>query len=150
MSQLLVPVSYGELIDKISILEIKAERIGDAALARPGEGDGVGGEAPLEPAEGRHPVARARPAADRDADEASPRDGLGIGADPPGMAHVPAGDEADPGGAAELDRDLGHGVAGDLAEALAAVDMRPSGGTPLDRRRQRDSQQEQQQLQPRS
>jgi hypothetical protein len=31
MSQLLVPVSYGELIDKISILEIKAERIGDAA-----------------------------------------------------------------------------------------------------------------------
>ncbi len=31
MSQLLVPVSYGELIDKISILEIKAERIGDGA-----------------------------------------------------------------------------------------------------------------------
>lgn len=31
MSQLLVPVSYGELIDKISILEIKAERIGDVA-----------------------------------------------------------------------------------------------------------------------
>lgn len=31
MSQMLVPVSYGELIDKISILEIKAERIGDAA-----------------------------------------------------------------------------------------------------------------------
>lgn len=31
MSQLLVPVSYGELIDKISILEIKAQRIGDAA-----------------------------------------------------------------------------------------------------------------------
>ena len=30
MSQMLVPVSYGELIDKISILEIKAERIGDA------------------------------------------------------------------------------------------------------------------------
>ena len=27
----LVPVSYGELIDKISILEIKAQRIGDAA-----------------------------------------------------------------------------------------------------------------------
>ena len=31
MPQLLVPVSYGELIDKISILEIKAQRIGDAA-----------------------------------------------------------------------------------------------------------------------
>lgn len=31
MSELLVPVSFGELIDKISILEIKAERIGDAA-----------------------------------------------------------------------------------------------------------------------
>ena len=31
MSQLLVPVSYGELIDKISILEIKAQRISDAA-----------------------------------------------------------------------------------------------------------------------
>ena len=31
MTQLRVPVSYGELIDKISILEIKAERIGDAA-----------------------------------------------------------------------------------------------------------------------
>lgn len=31
MSQLLVPVSYGELIDKISILEIKAQRIADAA-----------------------------------------------------------------------------------------------------------------------
>lgn len=31
MSQMLVPVSYGELIDKISILEIKAQRISDAA-----------------------------------------------------------------------------------------------------------------------
>jgi hypothetical protein len=31
MSELLVPVSYGELIDKISILEIKAERITDPA-----------------------------------------------------------------------------------------------------------------------
>ena len=31
MSELLAPVSYGELIDKISILEIKAERIADAA-----------------------------------------------------------------------------------------------------------------------
>jgi hypothetical protein len=30
MSQIAVPVSYGELIDKITILEIKAERIGDA------------------------------------------------------------------------------------------------------------------------
>jgi hypothetical protein len=30
MSELLVPVSYGELIDKISILEIKAARIRDA------------------------------------------------------------------------------------------------------------------------
>jgi hypothetical protein len=29
MSQIAVPVSYGELIDKITILEIKAERIGD-------------------------------------------------------------------------------------------------------------------------
>lgn len=31
MNELLAPVSYGELIDKISILEIKAERIADAA-----------------------------------------------------------------------------------------------------------------------
>ena len=31
MSELLVPVSYGELIDKISILEIKSERMQDAA-----------------------------------------------------------------------------------------------------------------------
>lgn len=31
MAQPRVPVSYGELIDKITILEIKAERIGDAA-----------------------------------------------------------------------------------------------------------------------
>ncbi len=31
MSQLSVPVSYGELIDKITILEIKSERIGDPA-----------------------------------------------------------------------------------------------------------------------
>ncbi len=31
MAQPCVPVSYGELIDKITILEIKAERIGDAA-----------------------------------------------------------------------------------------------------------------------
>ena len=31
MSELLAPVSYGELIDKISILQIKAERITDAA-----------------------------------------------------------------------------------------------------------------------
>ena len=31
MSLLAVPVSYGELLDKISILEIKAERIADAA-----------------------------------------------------------------------------------------------------------------------
>jgi hypothetical protein len=30
MSQLSVPVSYGELIDKITILEIKSERIGDS------------------------------------------------------------------------------------------------------------------------
>jgi hypothetical protein len=30
MSQIAVPVSYGELIDKITILEIKAQRIGDA------------------------------------------------------------------------------------------------------------------------
>lgn len=29
MSQISVPVSYGELIDKITILEIKAERIGN-------------------------------------------------------------------------------------------------------------------------
>jgi len=31
MSQISVPVSYGELIDKITILEIKSERIGDPA-----------------------------------------------------------------------------------------------------------------------
>ena len=31
MSQISVPISYGELIDKITILEIKSERIGDAA-----------------------------------------------------------------------------------------------------------------------
>ncbi len=31
MSQISVPVSYGELIDKITILEIKSERIKDAA-----------------------------------------------------------------------------------------------------------------------
>lgn len=31
MSTISVPVSYGELIDKLTILEIKAERIGDAA-----------------------------------------------------------------------------------------------------------------------
>ncbi len=30
MAELLVPISPGELIDKITILEIKAERIGDA------------------------------------------------------------------------------------------------------------------------
>lgn len=30
MSQISVPVSYGELIDKITILEIKSERIGNA------------------------------------------------------------------------------------------------------------------------
>ena len=30
MSQIAVPVSYGELIDKITILEIKADRIGNA------------------------------------------------------------------------------------------------------------------------
>ena len=31
MSELLVPVSFGELLDKIAILRIKSERIGDAA-----------------------------------------------------------------------------------------------------------------------
>jgi hypothetical protein len=31
MSELSVPISFGELIDKITILEIKSERIGDAA-----------------------------------------------------------------------------------------------------------------------
>jgi hypothetical protein len=31
MSQISVPISFGELIDKITILEIKSERIGDAA-----------------------------------------------------------------------------------------------------------------------
>lgn len=31
MSQISAPVSYGELIDKITILEIKSERIGDAS-----------------------------------------------------------------------------------------------------------------------
>jgi len=31
MSTISVPVSFGELIDKITILEIKSERIGDAA-----------------------------------------------------------------------------------------------------------------------
>lgn len=31
MNQISVPVSYGELIDKITILEIKAQRIADAA-----------------------------------------------------------------------------------------------------------------------
>lgn len=31
MSTISAPVSYGELIDKITILEIKSERIGDAA-----------------------------------------------------------------------------------------------------------------------
>lgn len=30
-AELLVPVSYGELLDKIAILQIKSERIGDAA-----------------------------------------------------------------------------------------------------------------------
>lgn len=30
MSEIAVPVSFGELLDKISILEIKAERIGDS------------------------------------------------------------------------------------------------------------------------
>lgn len=31
MSEILVPVSFGELLDKIAILRIKSERIGDAA-----------------------------------------------------------------------------------------------------------------------
>lgn len=31
MSEILVPVSFGELLDKIAILQIKAERISDAA-----------------------------------------------------------------------------------------------------------------------
>ena len=31
MSEILVPVSFGELLDKIAILHIKVERIGDAA-----------------------------------------------------------------------------------------------------------------------
>ncbi|MBS0215598.1 MAG: hypothetical protein JSR63_10865 [Proteobacteria bacterium] len=31
MSELLVPVSYGELLDKIAILQIKSERMGDPA-----------------------------------------------------------------------------------------------------------------------
>ncbi len=31
MSEILVPVSFGELLDKIAILQIKAERIADAA-----------------------------------------------------------------------------------------------------------------------
>ncbi len=31
MSEILVPVSYGELLDKIAILEIKSERIADPA-----------------------------------------------------------------------------------------------------------------------
>jgi len=31
MSEILVPVSFGELLDKISILRIKSERIGDPA-----------------------------------------------------------------------------------------------------------------------
>ena len=31
MSEILVPVSFGELLDKISILQIKSERIDDAA-----------------------------------------------------------------------------------------------------------------------
>ena len=31
MSEILVPVSFGELLDKIAILEIKSERIGDPA-----------------------------------------------------------------------------------------------------------------------
>ena len=31
MSQISVPIAYGELIDKITILEIKSERIRDAA-----------------------------------------------------------------------------------------------------------------------
>ena len=31
MSEILVPVSFGELLDKITILQIKSERIGDAA-----------------------------------------------------------------------------------------------------------------------
>ncbi|MBN6102989.1 hypothetical protein JR064_12500 [Xanthomonas sp. CFBP 8703] len=31
MSEILVPVSFGELLDKIAILQIKSERIGDVA-----------------------------------------------------------------------------------------------------------------------
>ncbi len=31
MSEILVPVSFGELLDKISILQIKSERMSDAA-----------------------------------------------------------------------------------------------------------------------
>ncbi|MDL5366451.1 DUF6165 family protein [Xanthomonas sp. NCPPB 2654] len=31
MSEILAPVSFGELLDKIAILQIKSERIGDAA-----------------------------------------------------------------------------------------------------------------------
>ena len=31
MSEILVPVSYGELLDKLAILEIKSERMGDPA-----------------------------------------------------------------------------------------------------------------------
>ena len=31
MSEILVPVSFGELLDKIAILQIKSERMADAA-----------------------------------------------------------------------------------------------------------------------
>ena len=31
MSEILVPVSFGELLDKIAILQIKSERMGDPA-----------------------------------------------------------------------------------------------------------------------
>ena len=57
MSQMLVPVSYGELIDKISILEIKAERIGDAAK----RANVVKELAALMTTWNAHPASRAQP-----------------------------------------------------------------------------------------
>jgi hypothetical protein len=54
MSEIFVPVSFGELLDKIAILEIKSERIGDAAKLANVRKELVA----LEATWGEHPAAR--------------------------------------------------------------------------------------------
>ena len=98
------------------------------ALDRPADGDRIGRDASVAPAEGGNPMPGGRAVADREPHEPGLGQRLRVGADPAGMAEVIAVDHRDARRARYRDQRLDHQHPDDLSEPALPVDAEARGG----------------------